>query len=854
MSLAVANSGPVCAFEAAREATAQRRYPPSSAKLSASEPPPRAKCLGPSLRSRFGPNLGTPLKPSSSEPLRARPRSAVIVRAATDLYQTLGVPYNANKQEIKKAFREMARKYHPDVSQASGSARAFQAIVAAYEVLSDDQQRRLYDLSVQRAATSVRTAASRAAAGRGATVARGASVRVAGAPNRSSPRHWSSVSSATSAHGSSASLDPFDRAFSASVRPSVEPGPGSAQASTSECPIFSAWYLRWLFHARWALAVQQRARRVAAFKTRSSGGMSPSYAATGMSRGAWRGEHEAHEEEQGHGGGERKWRHAQRDKLDWRTGDGAGQEAGRSRWRGAEQAGSDGLLEQGGLLEGDECSSGRGGVAAAAASGGGGVAAAAGGGSGGVEQGATLAGEKPEWRASFGSDLVFILVSIILGVLYGTNATLAWLSLVLILSANTRLGLKVAGAVAWRLGGMPGLGIGVGLHALSFLLGNVHHEAVGAMALVVWMGRRGMGGGGVAMAPTIVPQASGLTSFSRCTRLNSSSLFSRSFLSPSPVCVTSRVQNERRERLVKASRDVTIQSKKIIFAIHRATSPRALAAAAQQLASLRAHHIAQVARELRAEDYWRFTRAYTWGLQEYVEAASFLHFRQTGRLLTLAQVNGAFEGILDREGQAFHVHAADYVLGLADLTGEVMRLAVSSRAAAAADGGGGAAAGNAGGGDGGAGSTGKGTSRRGKRQREQPEAQAKASGAEPAAASEPVAAAEPEAEAGEGRGELVVDADACRLFVQRLYAGFSLLPRSSELGKEMGKKMDVMLASLNKIENGFSLLPRSSEVGKEMGKKMDVMLASLNKIENEYPEDLLQLGLEGREAGGVEGE
>ncbi|CAI5525055.1 unnamed protein product, partial [Closterium sp. Naga37s-1] len=621
--------------------------------------------------------------------------------------------------------------YHPDVSQASGSARAFQAIVAAYEVLSDDQQRRLYDLSVQRAATSVRTAASRAAAGRGATVARGASVRVAGAPNRSSPRHWSSVSSATSAHGSSASLDPFDRAFSASVRPSVEPGPGSAQASTSECPIFSAWYLRWLFHARWALAVQQRARRVAAFKTRSSSGMSPSYAATGMSRGAWRGEHEAHEEEQRHGGGERKWGHAQGDELDWRTGDGAGQEAGRSRWKGAEQAGSDGLLEQGGLLEGDECSSGRGGVAAAAAaaaSGGGGVAAAAGGGSGGVEQGATLAGEKR--GAERGGE--------------------------------------------GREGGEGG------------------------------EGNMGEDDG----SPSIAAEFEG---------------YAR---------VLDEI-NERRERLVKASRDVTIQSKKIIFAIHRATSPRALAAAAQQLASLRAHHIAQVARELRAEDYWRFTRAYTWGLQEYVEAASFLHFRQTGRLLTLAQVNGAFEGILDRDGRAFHVHAADYVLGLADLTGEVMRLAVSSRAAAAADGGGGAAADNAGGGDGGAGSTGKGTSRRGKRQREQPEAQAKASGAEPAAASEPVAAAEPEAEAGEGRGELVVDADACRLFVQRLYAGFSLLPRSSELGKEMGKKMDVMLASLNKIENvSYTRFVRGSE----------------------YPEDLLQLGLEGREAGGVEGE
>ncbi|CAI7852867.1 unnamed protein product, partial [Closterium sp. NIES-53] len=204
MSLAVAHSGPVCAFKASREATSQRRYPPSLGKIFPSDPPPRAKCLGPCLKSRLGPKLGTPLKSSSSEPLRARHWSAVIVRATTDLYQTLGVSYTANKQEIKKAFREMARKYHPDVSQASGSGRTFQAIVAAYEVLSDDQQRRLYDLSIQRAASSSRAAGSRVAASRGVTVARGASVRVAGVPaGRSSTRHWSSVSSATPAHGSS---------------------------------------------------------------------------------------------------------------------------------------------------------------------------------------------------------------------------------------------------------------------------------------------------------------------------------------------------------------------------------------------------------------------------------------------------------------------------------------------------------------------------------------------------------------------------------------------------------------------------------------------------------------------------
>ncbi|CAI5464950.1 unnamed protein product [Closterium sp. Yama58-4] len=252
--------------------------------------------------------------------------------------------------------------------------------------------------------------------------------------------------------------------------------------------------------------------------------------------------------------------------------------------------------------------------------------------------------------------------------------------------------------------------------------------------------------------------------------------------------------NERRERLVKASRDVTIQSKKIIFAIHRATTPRALAAAAQQLAALRAHHIAQVARDLNAEDYWRFTRAYTWGLQEYVEAASFLHFRQTGQLLSLAQVNGAFEGILDRDGRTFHVHAADYVLGVGGGGDERVE--------------------------------------RGKRPREQPEAQPEARAAESAGASEPASGAESAAEARDREGAVEVDADACRLFVQRLYAGFSLLPRSSEMGKEMGKKMDVMLASLNKIENvSYTRFVRGSE----------------------YPEEFLQLGLEGRE-GGAEGE
>ncbi|CAI5532323.1 unnamed protein product [Closterium sp. Naga37s-1] len=694
-------------------------------------------------------------------------------------------------------------QYHPDVSQASGSGRTFQAIVAAYEVLSDDQQRHLYDLSIQRAAASSRAAGSRVAASRGATVARGASVRVAGVPaGRSSTRHWSSVSSATPAHGASASFDPFDRAFSASARASAEPGPGSARASSSECPIFSAWYLRWLFHARWALAVQQRARRVAAFKTRSSA----------MSRGAWRGEHEA----QKHGGEERMWRRTEGDEFDWRAGDGAGQEAGRNRWKRPEQAGSNVLLEQGGLLEGNVCSSGRGGVAAAAsaaATGGAGVAAAAGGGLGGVEQGATMAGEN----------------------VFGGSGPL-WDEPPLHHAASSPAAAAAAAAAAGSAPNFKASTVPLASYAL-FILSFLRHAPSSLLNILLsplqpeW--RASFGPDLIfILVSVILDQEEG--------REGGEGNMGEDDGSPSIAAefegyarVLDEI-NERRERLVKASRDVTIQSKKIIFAIHRATTPRALAAAAQQLASLRAHHMAQVARELQEEDYWRFTRAYTWGLQEYVEAASFLHFRQTGRLLTLAEVNGAFEGIVDRDGRTFHMHAADYVLGLADLTGEVMRLAVSSRAAAAAagagdgagDGAGGVAGGVAGAAGDNEGSNRKGSSRRGKRPREQPEAQPEPRDTEPAAAA--AAAAEPAKEVEEEGGAVGVDADACRLFMQRLYAGFSLLPRSSEVGKEMGKKMDVMTTEVVQLYAGFSLLPRSSEVGK----KMDVMLASLNKIEN----------------------
>ena len=115
--------------------------------------------------------------------------------------------------------------------------------------------------------------------------------------------------------------------------------------------------------------------------------------------------------------------------------------------------------------------------------------------------------------------------------------------------------------------------------------------------------------------------------------------------------------------------------------------------------------------ELRGEDPWFYLRAYTAGLQEYVEALSFYHHLRYGKLVTWQQVSRATNSAVGRkkttpdveqlklEDEADVTEAtggekgeeedccevlvprADYMLGVADLTGEVMRQAVNSAGA-----------------------------------------------------------------------------------------------------------------------------------------------------------------------------
>ncbi|PSR73170.1 hypothetical protein PHLCEN_2v10982 [Hermanssonia centrifuga] len=105
---------------------------------------------------------------------------------------------------------------------------------------------------------------------------------------------------------------------------------------------------------------------------------------------------------------------------------------------------------------------------------------------------------------------------------------------------------------------------------------------------------------------------------------------------------------------------------------------RARRAATRGREKLREVHaiFASIRDEVRGDRFWRYQRNVSPGLQEYIEALSFAHYLETGKLVSYDEVQ---KSLSDEEGVPFFpLPLEDYLLGLSDLTGELMRYAISS--------------------------------------------------------------------------------------------------------------------------------------------------------------------------------
>src|SRR6185503_12335347 len=69
----------------------------------------------------------------------------IAMARAADYYKVLGVDKKASQDDIKKAYRKLARQYHPDTNKDAGAEERFKEVSEAYDVLSDPEKRKKYD-------------------------------------------------------------------------------------------------------------------------------------------------------------------------------------------------------------------------------------------------------------------------------------------------------------------------------------------------------------------------------------------------------------------------------------------------------------------------------------------------------------------------------------------------------------------------------------------------------------------------------------------------------------------------------------------------------------------------------------
>ncbi|KAJ5128243.1 hypothetical protein N7448_001961 [Penicillium atrosanguineum] len=132
--------------------------------------------------------------------------------------------------------------------------------------------------------------------------------------------------------------------------------------------------------------------------------------------------------------------------------------------------------------------------------------------------------------------------------------------------------------------------------------------------------------------------------------------------------------HDRRERIIKVSRDITALSKKNIFALQRVRAinqpiPPKIAQENQTRLDTIDKLFTSIVSDVAGINSWRYQRQIGGAIQEFIEAISFDHYLRTQTLITHAEVT-------TRVPAGIMVTEEDYVMGLFDLTGEMMRFAV----------------------------------------------------------------------------------------------------------------------------------------------------------------------------------
>ncbi|KAL1920104.1 uncharacterized protein VTP21DRAFT_1250 [Calcarisporiella thermophila] len=134
---------------------------------------------------------------------------------------------------------------------------------------------------------------------------------------------------------------------------------------------------------------------------------------------------------------------------------------------------------------------------------------------------------------------------------------------------------------------------------------------------------------------------------------------------------------DRRERIIKCSRDITALSKKMIFSLHRITQRpmHAVFKEAEERKKEIIKKFEEVSVELGGGNYYRYLRSISPAIQEYIEALAFWEYLKNDRLISKEEVE---KTLVNSEGQQLlAITDEDYVLGVADLSGELMRYAIN---------------------------------------------------------------------------------------------------------------------------------------------------------------------------------